>query len=54
MDHSATFFLTVLAAFFAIMNPMANTPIFLGLTQDMDEKTTREVAPKEWRWRSSS
>ena len=26
------------------MNPIANTPVFLGLTQDMDEKTTRSVA----------
>jgi small neutral amino acid transporter SnatA (MarC family) len=44
MDNSATFFATVLASFFAIMNPVANTPIFLGLTQEMDEKTTRQVA----------
>jgi multiple antibiotic resistance protein len=44
MDHSATFFAAALASFFAIMNPVANTPLFLGLTQQMDEKTTRQVA----------
>lgn len=32
------------AAFFAIMNPIANTPIFLGLTEGLDEKTSRQVA----------
>ncbi len=37
-------FFTMFAAFFAIMNPIANTPIFLGLTQDLDEPTTRRIA----------
>jgi multiple antibiotic resistance protein len=44
MDHPLTFFGTVLAGFFAIMNPIANTPVFLGLTEEMDEKTTGRVA----------
>jgi multiple antibiotic resistance protein len=44
MDHPLALFGTVFAAFFAIMNPIANTPIFLGLTEEMDEKTTRAVA----------
>ena len=30
--------------FFAIMNPIANAPIFLGLTGDDDKQTTRSVA----------
>ena len=37
---------TVLAGFFAIMNPVANTPIFLGLTDGMTERQRRSVA---WR-----
>lgn len=38
--HAATVFM----GFFAIMNPMANVPIFLGLTADDDAATTRAVA----------
>ena len=44
MEHPGTLFGTAFAAFFAIMNPIANTPIFLGLTEALDEKTTRSVA----------
>ncbi len=47
MDHpinQITLFGSAFAGFFAIMNPIANTPIFLGLTEEMDEKTTRGVA----------
>jgi len=44
MHHLLPLFGTVFAAFFAIMNPIANTPIFLGLTEGMDEQTTRQVA----------
>jgi len=44
MDHPLTLFGSAFAAFFAIMNPIANTPIFLGLTDGMDERTTRGVA----------
>jgi multiple antibiotic resistance protein len=44
MDHPLTLFGTAFAGFFAIMNPIANTPIFLGLTEEMDESTTRSVA----------
>jgi multiple antibiotic resistance protein len=32
--------------FFAIMNPVANTPVFLGLTADDDSATRRKVAAK--------
>ena len=32
--------------FFAIMNPVANTPVFLGLTAEDDTATRRKVAAK--------
>ncbi|NOY70750.1 MAG: NAAT family transporter [Deltaproteobacteria bacterium] len=35
---------TVFMGFFAIMNPIANVPIFLGLTADEDQPTIRAVA----------
>lgn len=38
--HAATVFM----GFFAIMNPIANVPIFLGLTSDDDEQTVAAVA----------
>jgi multiple antibiotic resistance protein len=37
---------TVFMGFFAIMNPLANTPVFLGLTADDDSATRRAVALK--------
>jgi len=37
-------FATVFAGFFAIMNPLANAPVFLGLTADDDARTRRTVA----------
>ena len=37
---------TVFMGFFAIMNPIANTPIFLGLTQGMQKKERQNVAFK--------
>ncbi|MBN2638705.1 MAG: MarC family protein [Bacteroidales bacterium] len=39
-----TFSLTVFTGFFAIMNPIANTPIFLGLVEDLDEVSKKKVA----------
>ena len=36
--------LTVFMGFFAIMNPIANIPIFLSLTKDDDRETTRQIA----------
>ncbi len=44
MNPEVAFFGTVFASFFAIMNPFANTPVFLGLTEGMDKKTTRQLA----------
>lgn len=38
--HTATAFM----GFFAIMNPIANAPIFLSLTSGDDQKTTKAVA----------
>lgn len=35
---------TVFMGFFAIMNPIANVPIFLGLTSGADTKTTKQIA----------
>jgi multiple antibiotic resistance protein len=40
--HSATVFM----GFFAIMNPIANVPIFLGLTADDDAATTKAIAQR--------
>ena len=40
LPHTATVFI----GFFAIMNPIANVPIFLGLTADDDRQTTKTVA----------
>ena len=37
-------FSTALMGFFAVMNPFANTPIFLGLTAGMDAAQARSVA----------
>jgi multiple antibiotic resistance protein len=36
--------LSVFMGFFAIMNPIANTPVFLGLTAEDDATTRRKVA----------
>ena len=38
--------LSVFMGFFAIMNPVANTPVFLGLTAEDDPETRRKVATK--------
>ena len=38
--------LSVFMGFFAIMNPIANTPVFLGLTADDDSVTRRKIAAK--------
>lgn len=44
MDHPVVHFSTVLLAFFAIMNPIANAPLFLGLTEGVDAKARRGIA----------
>ena len=44
MGNSAVHFFTVFMAFFAIMNPVANAPIFIGLTQGTDSTARRLIA----------
>ncbi|MDD3078667.1 MAG: MarC family protein [Paludibacter sp.] len=44
MTEHLTYALTVFTGFFAIMNPIANTPIFLGLVDNKDEETKRKIA----------
>ena len=38
------FSITVFTGFFAIMNPIANLPVFLGLVEGSDKKTTNRIA----------
>ena len=44
MDHSTIHFATVFMAFFAIMNPVANAPLFLALTDGLNNATKRSIA----------
>lgn len=44
MHDYLTFTLTVFTGFFAIMNPIANTPIFLGLTEGDTASEKRKIA----------
>ena len=44
MSELITYSLTVFTGFFAVMNPIANTPIFMGLVEDKDEITKKQVA----------
>lgn len=44
MNEILTQTVTVLLGFFAIMNPIANTPIFLSLTEGNDPATRQRVA----------
>ena len=46
MDNFFTYAITVFMAFFAISNPLANTPVFLGLTANMSQEQKRAVALK--------
>ena len=39
-----TFSLKVFVGFFAVMNPIANTPIFLGLVSGKDQSTKKRIA----------
>ncbi len=39
-----TYSLTVFMGFFAIMNPIANTPIFLGLTEGESSESKKKIA----------
>ena len=46
MDNLITFSITVFTGFFAIMNPIANVPIFLSLVEGADQKTRKNIAKK--------
>ena len=43
-NNILTFSLTVFTGFFAIMNPVANTPVFLGLVGDRDKSARKSIA----------
>lgn len=44
MENIWEYSLTVFMAFFAIMNPIANIPIFVKLTEGQDEMKKKEIA----------
>ena len=44
MENIWAYSLTVFMAFFAIMNPIANIPIFVKLTEGLSDKKKRELA----------
>ena len=44
MTDILTFSITVFTGFFAVMNPIANIPIFIGLVGDMDKATKKKIA----------
>jgi len=44
MESIFAYSLTVFMAFFAIMNPIVNIPIFVKLTEGLEEKKKREIA----------
>lgn len=46
MIEYLTFSLSVFTGFFAIMNPIANIPIFLSLVEDADETTKKRINKK--------
>jgi multiple antibiotic resistance protein len=46
MDPAVVHFSTIFMAFFAIMNPIANAPIFVSLTQGLSAAARRAVAAR--------
>ena len=44
MENLFTYALNVFMGFFAIMNPIANTPIFLGLVEGQDKESKKKIA----------
>ncbi len=46
MNDILTFIITVFTGFFAIMNPIANIPIFLSLVQNADNETQKRISKK--------
>ena len=43
-NNILTFSLTVFMGFFAVMNPIANTPVFLGLVGKRNKQTKKRIA----------
>jgi len=43
-ENLLTFSLSVFTGFFAIMNPVANTPVFLGLVGNRNEEARKSIA----------
>ncbi len=46
MNNLLTFSITVFIGFFAIMNPIANVPIYLSLVQDADRESKKRINKK--------
>ena len=46
MSSSINHLVTVFFGFFAIMNPLANTAVFVGLTGNLEERQKARVAKK--------
>ena len=46
MNHLLTFSISVFTGFFAIMNPIANVPIFLSLVENADDTAQKKIARK--------
>lgn len=46
MTHTLSLLLTVFFAFFAIMNPIAGTAVFAGLTGNLGKEEQRKIAQK--------
>ncbi len=44
MENLITYAFSVFIGFFAIMNPIATTPIFLGLVKDENKESKKEIA----------
>ena len=44
MNPSTVHFVTIFMAFFAIMNPIANASLFVGLTDGIDDKKRKKIA----------
>ena len=44
MENNWSYSLTVFMAFFAIMNPLVNIPIFVKITEGIDEKKKKAIA----------
>ncbi len=44
MDNLITYALSVFMGFFAVMNPIANVPVFMGLTSEQSKSNKKKIA----------